>query len=86
MKNPVGLSVLMGTWVNMLEERFAKIIIGAAVIDDVLGLIVLSLVSSIIITGTTPSLRETLWVLVRTLGLWITLLVCVVSFGSRIVY
>jgi len=59
--------------------------INAAVIDDVLGLIVLSIVSSIIITGTTPSLRETLWVLVRTLGLWIVLLVCVVSIGSRAV-
>jgi Kef-type K+ transport system membrane component KefB len=60
--------------------------INAAVIDDVLGLIVLSIVSSIIITGATPSVRETLWVLVRTLGLWIMLLVCVVSVGSRVVY
>jgi len=69
-----------------LNSTEGKLMINAAVIDDVLGLIVLSIVSSIIITGTTPSLRETLWVLVRTLGLWIVLMVCVVSIGSRAVY
>jgi Kef-type K+ transport system membrane component KefB len=59
--------------------------VNAAVIDDVLGLIVLSIVVSIITTGVTPSPTEAVWVLVRTLGLWLALLLSVVYVGSRLV-
>ncbi len=62
-----------------------RLMINAAVIDDVLGLIVLSIVTSIIATGITPSPTQTVWVILRTLGLWLTLLVSVVYFGSRLV-
>lgn len=44
----VGVTVALLKEFNMLEERFAKIIIGAAVIDDVLGLLVLSFVINIV--------------------------------------
>jgi len=43
----VGVTVAILKEFNMLEERFAQIIIGAAVIDDVLGLLVLSFVINI---------------------------------------
>ena len=59
--------------------------INAAVIDDVLGLIVLSIVISIITTGVAPSPAEATWVLLRTLGLWLVLLLSVVYIGSRLV-
>jgi len=44
----VGVTVALLKEFNMLEERFAKIIIGAAVIDDVLGLLVLSFVINVV--------------------------------------
>ena len=43
----VGVTVAILKEFKMLEERFAQIIIGAAVIDDVLGLLVLSFVINI---------------------------------------
>ncbi|MFH0818181.1 MAG: cation:proton antiporter [Candidatus Micrarchaeota archaeon] len=41
----VGITVAMLKEAGLMKERFAEVILGAAVIDDVLGLIVLSLVS-----------------------------------------
>jgi Kef-type K+ transport system membrane component KefB len=70
----------LGT-LNLTEGR---LMINAAVIDDVLGLIVLSIVISIITEGVVPSITETVWVLARTLGLWLTLLLSVVYVGSRV--
>lgn len=66
---------------NSIEGR---LMINAAVIDDVLGLIVLSIVVSIITTGVTPSPVDAIWVILRTLGLWLALLVSVVYVGSRL--
>ena len=43
----VGVTAAILKEFRMLEERFAQIIIGAAVIDDILGLLVLSLVLNV---------------------------------------
>ena len=67
-----------------LDSIEGRLMINAAVIDDVLGLIVLSIVISIITTGVTPSPAEITWVLLRTLGLWLGLLLSVVYVGSRL--
>lgn len=67
-----------------LDSIEGRLMINAAVIDDVLGLIVLSIVISIITTGVTPSPAEATWVLLRTLGLWLGLLLSVVYVGSRL--
>jgi Kef-type K+ transport system membrane component KefB len=66
-----------------LNSTEGRLMINAAVIDDVLGLIVLSIVVSIITTGVTPSPVDAIWVILRTLGLWLALLVSVVYVGSR---
>ena len=50
----VGVTVALLRELGLLQERFAQIIIGAAVIDDVLGLLVLSFVINI--AGGTDSL------------------------------
>jgi len=68
---------------DQLNSVEGQLMINAAVIDDVLGLIVLSVVTSVITTGAAPSALATLWVLVRTIGLWLALLLSVVYFGSR---
>jgi len=48
----VGITARVLKDLNKLATAEAKIILGAAVIDDVLGLIVLSIVSGIVISGT----------------------------------
>ena len=68
-----------------LDSMEGRLMINAAVIDDVLGLIALSIVISIIKTGATPSPAEAIWVILRTLGLWLGLLLSVVYVGSRLV-
>jgi len=68
-----------------LDSLEGRLMINAAVIDDVLGLIVLSIVISIITTGVAPSPAEATWVLLRTLGLWLVLLLSVAYIGSRLV-
>ena len=68
-----------------LHTEEGHLMINAAAIDDVLGLIVLSVVISIITTGVTPSPVAVVWVIIRTLGLWIALLLGTVYFGSKIV-
>nr|MDO8134421.1 cation:proton antiporter [Candidatus Njordarchaeum guaymaensis] len=71
--------------IGTLSSPEGRLMINAAVIDDVLGLIVLSIVISVITTGVTPSSLEILSVIIRTLGLWVVLLVSVVYVGSRLV-
>lgn len=48
----VGITARVLKDLNKLKTPEAKIILGAAVIDDVLGLIILSIVSGIVISGT----------------------------------
>jgi Kef-type K+ transport system membrane component KefB len=43
----VGVTVALLKEMNLLKERFAQVIIGAAIIDDVLGLLVLSFVLNV---------------------------------------
>ncbi|MEM2897295.1 MAG: cation:proton antiporter [Candidatus Bathyarchaeia archaeon] len=70
---------------DSLDSIEGRLMINAAVIDDVLGLIVLSIVISIIRTGIAPSPTEIVLTLLRVLGLWLTLLLSVVYVGSRLV-
>ncbi len=55
----VGVTVAILKEMNLVKERFAQIIIGAAVLDDVLGLLVLSFVINI--SSGTGSLEPLLW-------------------------
>ena len=47
----VGITARVLEELNLLQSREAKIILGAAVIDDILGLVMLAIVSGIIVTG-----------------------------------
>lgn len=70
---------------GQLNSMEGRLMINAAVIDDVLALAVLTVVVSIIKTGTTPGVTEVGLVLARALGLWLLLLLGVVFLGSRLV-
>jgi Kef-type K+ transport system membrane component KefB len=47
----VGITVMVLQELKMEGTRIARIILGAAVIDDILGLLLLSIVSGIVVTG-----------------------------------
>lgn len=63
----------------------AKIMVNAAVIDDVLGLAVLSVVASIVLGGGSPTLGRILMATVEAIVIWFVMLVVAVQVLPRIV-
>jgi Kef-type K+ transport system membrane component KefB len=60
----VGITARVFRDLNQLHRTEAKIILGAAVIDDVLGLIILAVVSGLVVTGAV-SLWSASWITVK---------------------
>jgi Kef-type K+ transport system membrane component KefB len=63
----------------------AKLMINAAVVDDVLGLAVLAIVTSVIQAGTIPSLLDVTAEIVKIIVLWLVLLITLVALIPRFV-
>jgi Kef-type K+ transport system membrane component KefB len=79
----VGITARVMKDIGKLKTREAKIILGAAVIDDVLGLVVLAVVTGIIAshnTGVSLSSLQILWVI----GKAFLFLIISISLGSLI--
>jgi Kef-type K+ transport system membrane component KefB len=68
-----------------LNSTEGTIMINAAVIDDVLGLVVLAVVMSIVTAGVAPQLFDIVWILFRTLAFWLILLAIMLTIAPRIV-
>lgn len=75
---PVAVKVLMD--LKMLDSRIGRLIVSAAILDDVFGLVLLALLTGLINTGTTPTLVEfgllvlkvaTFFATVWVLGRWV---------------
>jgi Kef-type K+ transport system membrane component KefB len=74
----VGITARVFQDLGRLQTREARIILGAAVIDDVLGLVVLAVVSGIIgaaDTGQHFSLGSVVWIMVKAVGFLVGALV-----------
>jgi len=65
----VGITARVFKDFSMLHSKEARIVLGAAVIDDVMGLVLLAIVSSIVQTGTVSMMQ-----VVQTIGLSFALL------------
>ncbi len=64
----VGITARVLTDLGQIHKREAKIILGAAVIDDVLGLVILAVVTGVITaaqTGTSLSSLSVLWIVAK---------------------
>lgn len=68
-----------------MNSAEGQLTINAAVIDDVLGLIVLSIVISFIQIGAPPHPLDIAGLLVRTLGFWFILLIAVAYAGPKLI-
>jgi Kef-type K+ transport system membrane component KefB len=82
-----SIAITMRTLEEMgkLNSLEGSITINAAVIDDVLGLVVLAVVMSIITSGVTPQLFDIAWILFRTIAFWLLLLVIMLTVAPRVV-
>jgi len=77
----IGITASVLKEVGALGTSEARIILGAAVIDDVLGLIVLAVVSGIAMTGTVPAALDVL----RIMGAAFAFLVAALAIGFWVV-
>ena len=77
----VGITARVLKDLGRSQQRESQIILGAAVIDDVLGLIVLTVVSGIIVQGANFSMSSLVVILVSSIGF----LVVAVLLGNRLI-
>jgi Kef-type K+ transport system membrane component KefB len=62
----VGITAMVLSEMNMTQTEVARIILGAAVFDDVLGLLMLAIVSGIVVTGSVDLLNITVIIVMAT--------------------
>lgn len=75
----VGITARVFSDLNILKSREAQIVLGAAVIDDVLGLIILAVVSAIVKTGEVGT-GDIAWIILKSVLFFLGALVI----GNRI--
>lgn len=75
----IGITARVLSEMNQLRTREARTILGAAMFDDILGLIILAVVSSIVLSGTVQALM-----IIRIILLSILFFVGTLSFGPFI--
>ncbi|WP_455368194.1 cation:proton antiporter domain-containing protein [[Eubacterium] cellulosolvens] len=82
-----SIAITLRTLENMhrLHSTEGGIMINAAVIDDVLGLVVLAVVLSIVTSGVAPLFFDVVWILARTVAFWLLLLAVVLIIAPRAV-
>ena len=84
----IAISIQVLNEFGKLKTREARLIIGAAVVDDILAIAVLSVVTSIAgSTGDVSSIQidEVIWTIVQVLGFFVIILVAAVIIMPRIV-
>ena len=60
---PVAVKVLMD--LDLLRTEAGKLIVSAAIVDDVIGLLLLAVLTALIETGTTPGVAAFFWLLTK---------------------
>ena len=76
----IGITARVLTDMKKLQTREARTILGAAMLDDVLGLIILAAVSSVVINGTVEA-----WVVIRIIGSALAFFLGVLFLGPIII-
>lgn len=81
----IAISIQVLSQLGKLQTPEARLILGAAIIDDILALAVLSVVTSMAQTGMTVNLMEIAFLIMKVLGLFAALLITAIIFLPRIV-
>lgn len=81
----IAITVRTLEGIGRLHSTEGIVMINSAVIDDVLGLAVLAVVTSMVTAGTTLKPFDVIWLLSRTIIFWIILLAVVLKIAPRIV-
>jgi Na+:H+ antiporter len=82
----VAITVSVLTELGEMQTKETKIILGAAIVDDILAIAVLSVVVTMVQTGNmAPSVIEIMFLILKILGIFVLLLVGVIVIIPRIV-
>ena len=83
----IAISVQVLTELGKMQSREARLILGAAIVDDILAIAVLSVVTTMVQTGnTTPEISSIVFLILKILGLFGALLVGAVLIVPRILH
>ena len=83
----IAISIQVLTSLGKMQSKEARLILGAAIVDDILAIAVLSVVLTMVQTGnTTPDIMEITFLILKILGLFVALLVGSILIVPRILH
>ncbi|MFB5599552.1 MAG: cation:proton antiporter [Nitrososphaeraceae archaeon] len=83
----IAISIQVLTSLGKMQSKEARLILGAAIVDDILAIAVLSVVLTMVQTGnTTPDFIEITFLILKILGLFVALLVGSILIVPRILH
>jgi Na+:H+ antiporter len=83
----IAISIQVLTSLGKMQTKEARLILGAAIVDDILAIAVLSVVLTMVQTGnTTPDIIEITFLILKILGLFVALLVSSILIVPRILH
>ena len=83
----IAISIQVLTELGKMQSKEARLILGAAIVDDILAIAVLSVVVTIVLSGnTTPDIMEITLLILKILGLFAVLLIGAIFLVPRILH
>ena len=83
----IAISIQVLTSLGKMQTKEARLILGAAIVDDILAIAVLSVVLTMVQTGnTTPDIMEITFLILKILGLFVALLIGSIVIVPRILH
>ena len=83
----IAISIRVLTELGKMQTKEAKLILGAAIVDDILAIAVLSVVTTMVQTGNmTPNIVDITFLILKILGIFVALLVGAVFIIPKILH
>ena len=83
----IAITVQVLTELGKMQTKEARLILGAAIVDDILAIAVLSVVTTMVQTGdTTPQIMDIIFLILKILGLFAVLLIGSILIIPRILH
>jgi Kef-type K+ transport system membrane component KefB len=83
----IAITVQVLTELGKMQTKEARLILGAAIVDDILAIAALSVVTTMVQTGdTTPEIMDIIFLILKILGLFVVLLIGSILIIPRILH
>ena len=83
----IAITIQVLTELGKMQTKEARLILGAAIVDDILAIAVLSVVTTMVQTGdTTPEIMGIIFLILKILGLFVVLLIGSILIIPRILH